>query len=454
MSEINFSEKERVHSRKGYFLYSLGGVTSALPYNMVGTFFVFFYAVKVGLSLELVGLVLILYGLWNAINDPLFGYYMDKKVTKWGRRVPYIIFGTIPLAVGFIMLWYVPWTSQILIFFHAFFMLFLFDTGFTLAITAWAALYTEMYEEEKERATVVAIKDTIAFTSSLIGIIFPPLIASAIGWSYTGLILGIVISITMYLSLLGTKERKEYQIDEPLPVIPAFRETLKNKPFLIMALTYTLMDCVFAITLIGLPLYAKFVLKMDDALIGFSAVGIALGALISIPFWRWIYANKGPKYGLLLAIGIFAGGIWSVFLTKDFILLVFITLIPGFGIGGIIMTEVPFSAAIDYDELITGKRREATYNGILSLIARLAIVLSGLALIIVQFFFGFEAGSESQTPLALLGLTLLVSLIPFIVAIVGFTVFSSFPINHKRFSEMQEELKNLHEKRIEELKKS
>ena len=128
----------------------------------------------------------------------------------------------------------------------------------------------------------------------------------------------------MYLSLLGTKERKEYQIDEPLPVIPAFRETLKNKPFLIMALTYTLMDCVFAITLIGLPLYAKFVLKMDDALIGFSAVGIALGALISIPFWRWIYANKGPKYGLLLAIGIFAGGIWLVFLIKDFILLVFI----------------------------------------------------------------------------------------------------------------------------------
>ena len=218
MSEINFSEKERVHSRQGYFLYSLGGVTSALPFNMVGTFFVFFYVVTVGLSLELVGFVYILYGLWNAINDPLFGYYMDKKVTRWGRRVPYIIFGTIPLAVGFILLWYVPWTSEILIFFHAVFMLFLFDTGFTLAITAWAALYTEMYEEEKERAKVVAIKDTIAFTSSLIGIIFPPLIDSAIGWSYTGLILGIVISITMYLSLLGTKKGKNIKLMNHYPL--------------------------------------------------------------------------------------------------------------------------------------------------------------------------------------------------------------------------------------------
>ena len=454
MSEINFEEKDKVHSRRGYVLYSLGGVTSALPYNMVGVFFVFFYAVKVGLSLELVGLVYILYGLWNAINDPLFGYYMDKKITKWGRRVPYIIFGTIPLAIGFILLWWVPWSSEILIFFHALFMLFLFDTGFTLAMTAWAALYTEMYEEEKERATVVAIKDTIAFTSSLIGIIFPPLIASAVGWSFTGLILGIVITITMYLSLLGTKERKEYQIDEPLPVIPAFKETLKNKPFLIIALTYTIIDSVFAITLMGLPLYAKFVLKLDEALLGFAAVGVALGALISIPFWRWLYAKKGPKYPLLLAIGIFALGIWPVFLIRDFILLIFLTLIPGFGTGGIIMTEVPFSAAIDYDELITGKRREATYNGILTLIARLAIALSGLALIIVQFFFGFKAGSESQTPLALLGLTLLVSLIPFIVAVIALVVFSFFPINLKKFRDMMKELKVLHDKRLEELKKS
>ncbi|MFX1339717.1 MAG: MFS transporter [Promethearchaeota archaeon] len=448
------SGKDQVHSRRGHLLYSLGGVTSALPYNMVGTFFVFFYAVKVGLSLELVGLIYLLYGLWNAINDPLFGYYMDKKITKWGRRVPYIVFGTIPLAIGFILLWYVPWSSEILIFFYALFMLFLFDTGFTLAMTAWAALYTEMYEEEKERATVVAIKDTIAFTSSLIGIIFPPLIASAVGWAFTGLILGIVITITMYLSLLGTKERREYQIDKPLPIVSAIKETFKNKSFVIMALTYTLIDTCFAITLIGLPLYAKFILNLDEALLGFAAVGVALGALISIPFWRIIYSRKGAKYGLLLAIGIFAAGIWPVFLINDFIILIIITLIPGFGIGGVLMTELPFSAAIDYDELRTGKRREATYNGILTLIARLAIAFSGLALIIVQYFFGFKAGSESQSSSALLGLTLLVSLIPFVVGVLAFIVFSFFPINQNYFREMRSELNVLHEKRLEELKKT
>ena len=240
----------------------------------------------------------------------------------------------------------------------------------------------------------------------------------------------------MFLSLLGITERKEYQIDEPLPLIPAFKETFKNKPFMIMALTYTLIDSCFAITLIALPLYAKFVLKMDEALIGFAAVGVALGTLISIPFWRWIYAKKGPKYALLLAIGIFSVGILPILFISDFITLVIITLIPGFGIGGTLMTEVPFSSAIDFDEIKTGKRREATYNGILTLIARLAIVFSGLALIIVQFFFGFQAGSESQTPTALLGLTLLISLVPFIVGVLALIVFSFFPINYVKFHEM------------------
>lgn len=268
---------------------------------MIAVFFVYFYSIYVGLSLGLVGVILILYGIWNAINDPLFGYYMDKKRTRWGRRIPYIVIGTIPLTIGFIFLWWVPWTDEIFIFLYALFMLFLFDFGYSLVLTAWAALYTEMYETEEERATVVAIKDTIAFISAMIGILFPPLIASTFGWPFAGFIIGISIPITMYLSLLGIKERKEYQIDEPLPITTAFKETFTNRPFLNISLTYAMIDFCVGLTLLALPLYALFVLKMDEALIGFAALGFVSEIIASVPFWRWIYAKKGPKYGLLLA---------------------------------------------------------------------------------------------------------------------------------------------------------
>lgn len=456
MNETNIKEKkvkDKVHSFRGHFLYSLGAIPSSLPYQMIGSYIVLFYEVIIGLDPLLFGLLWSLYAVWNAINDPLAGYLMDKKITKWGRRVPYIIIGTIPFTLGFMLLWWVPWTDQMAIFFHAFLMLFLFDLGFTLAMTAWSALYTEMYEEEGERATMVALKDTIAFISGMVGIIITPMIASVLGWSLAGIIFGLTIPVTMYLSLLGTKERKEYQIDKPLPLIPAFKETLTNKPFIIITLTYTILDFIFGLTMMVLPLYALFVLEVEAGLIGVAALGIALGILISVPFWRWIYAKKGPKYGLLLSMGIFTITIWPLFLVNDFIMLILVTILPGFGLGGMLMTEPAISAAIDYDELKTGKRREGTYMGIFGFVARLSLVISAITLTTVQLLTGFESGSETQSPSALFGLTLLLSLVPVLGGLCALIAFKFFPINYKNFCEQQEKLKVLHEKRVIELEK-
>lgn len=448
----NKERKNHIHSFSGHFLYSLGAVPSSLPYNVVQSFLVYFYTLTVGLSLGGAGLLLLLYGIWNAINDPLIGYYMDKwKFEKWGRRVPYIIIGTIPFTIGFMGLWWVPWNEQIGIFLHGFIMLFLFDFGFTLAMTAWSALYTEMYEAEKERASVVALKDFIAFFSGMIGLLLPPLFAEALGWPLTGVILGITIPITMYLSLLGTRERKEYQIDETLPILTAFKETFANKPFVIITLTYTMIDFFSGLTLTVLPLYARFILNMDEGTVGFAAIGFALGIIASIPFWRWVYAKKGPKYGLLLAIGIFVLGVWPLFLVNSFITLFILSLIPGLGSGGMIMTEPAISAAIDYDEIKTGKRREATFTGILAFVARLSMVLSGLTLIIVQFLTGFDSNADVQPLEAEFGLRALVSLVPVIGGSLALLFFKFFPLNYVKFMEQQEQLKILHQERIKKL---
>jgi len=458
MNETKTDNKDKVHSRRGRLLYSLGAVPSALPYNMISASFVFFYVTaEYGphLDLALSGWILAIYGIWNAINDPLIGFYMDKKKTKWGRRVPYIVVGTIPFTIGFILLWWVPYSSseRIFIFLHALLMLFIFDLGFTLCMTGWSALYTEMYEEEGERATVVAIKDTIAFISSFIGIMIPPMIADAIGWEFAGLIMGLTIPIPMLLSLRGSKEREEYQIDEPLPVFTAIKETLKNKPFIIITLTYTLLDFCFGLTIMVLPLYAKFILGVDEGLVGVAAAGVAIGILISVPFWRYIYAKRGPKYGLLLAMIIFSLGIWPLFLLNDFIILIFVTIFPGFGAAGMLMTEPAISTAIDYDELRTNKRREASYNGILTLFARLSLVFSGITLIIVGLLTGFDSEAEIQSSTALIGLKALVGFVPLLGALLGILVFIFFPINHEIFNEQQQQIKILHEERIERLEK-
>lgn len=452
----NKSKEDKIHTLKGHLLYSLGAVPSALPYNMIsGSILLFYETVKL-LDPILFGIIWILYGIWNAVNDPLMGFLMDKIQLKKGRRIPYIIYGTIPLTFGFIFLWWVPYPSSAvgLIFTHCLVMLFIFDLGFTLTMTAWSALYTEMYETEEERASVVAIKDLIAFISSFIGILIPPLVAAAISWEFTGVILGIIVPITMLLSILGSKEKKEYQIDKPLPFIPALKETFLNKPFLVITITYTLIDYAFGLTIMVLPLYAKYVLLVGSGMEGFAAGGVAIGIIAAIPFWRWIYANKGPKYGLLLALILYSLTIWPLFLITDFWILVLFTAIPGLGVSGMLMTEPSISAAIDYDEVRIKKRREATYNGVLTLIARLSIVLSGITLIIVQEVTGFDQTIKepsSQPPTAIYGLKALVSLVPVLGGIFAALIFALYPINLNNFKDMQQKLKVLHQERRQRL---
>nr|MDO8087448.1 MFS transporter [Candidatus Sigynarchaeum springense] len=400
--------RQGVHSRRGHFLYSLGAVPSALPYNMIQSYLVLFYTTNAGLHLDLAGLMLIFYGIWNAVNDPLIGYYMDKRKSARGRRVPYIIWGTIPLTIAFVFLWWVPWADQAGIFLHGLIMLLVFDFGFTLVMTAWSALYTEMYEDEGERASVVAVKDFLAFVSSMAGIILPPLVAGALGWPLVGVLFGIALPVTMYASLLGSKERKEYQIDEPLPVLASFKEVLKNKAYMNITVTYALLDFIFGLTMTVLPLYARFIIGLEESMVGFSAAGIAVGIIGAIIFWRYMYANKGPKEGLMLAIVLFTAAVWPIIFISDFIGLVLFAILPGFGASGMLMTEPAISAAIDSDEIITGKRREAMFNGILTFVARLSIVFTGGTLIIVNVLTGFDPNAATITPLGEVGLKVLV----------------------------------------------
>jgi len=448
------AKKDRTHSRLGHLLYSLGSVPSALPFNMIGSWLLTFYTIEMGLSLVDFGLLFMFYGIWNAINDPLIGFYMDKLKPKKGRRVPWIIYGTIPMTLGFIGLWWVPFSEKGLVFLYGFIMLFIFDTGFTIVITAWSALYTEMYEDESERASVVAIKDTIAFLSSMIGVMIPSMIAYALGsWAIAGLIMGITIPITMYLSLLGTKERKEFQIDEPLPILKAFIESVSNKPFVIASVTYALLDFCFGFTMMILPLYAIFILHIQKEMAGFAMIGVALGIICAVPLWWKIYSKKGPKFGLTLSMIIFCVGMVPLFLAEDFISLTIIGLFPGVGISGVLMTEPVISAAIDYDEIKTGKRREATYGGIGAFIARLSMVLSAVALIIVQLISGFDPKSEFQTPEALIGLRFSMSIIPAIGLLIALIIFRGYPLNLTKFTEQQERLKELHQARLDKVKK-
>ena len=85
--------------------YAMGNFANTVAYQVFGNRIQFFYVDILGLNAATAGILWTIYGLWNAINDPLMGQISDRTRSRYGRRVPYVMFGAIPLGLSFFFLW-------------------------------------------------------------------------------------------------------------------------------------------------------------------------------------------------------------------------------------------------------------------------------------------------------------------------------------------------------------
>ena len=124
-----------------FFTFSGGNFANTLVYQVLGNRVQFYYIDVLGLNPAVAGIVWTIYGFWNMINDPLMGQLTDRTRSKMGRRVPYILFGAIPLGLSFFFLWTPPQTSPFVLAAYFFIMLFIFDTLYSLTIIAYNSLF-------------------------------------------------------------------------------------------------------------------------------------------------------------------------------------------------------------------------------------------------------------------------------------------------------------------------
>ena len=89
--------------------YGVGDVGNALVNSALQFFLLIFYTDAALLAPAVVGSALLIGKIWDAINDPLFGWVSDRTGSKrFGKRRVYMIFGAIPLGISIALLWFVP----------------------------------------------------------------------------------------------------------------------------------------------------------------------------------------------------------------------------------------------------------------------------------------------------------------------------------------------------------
>jgi len=374
---------------------------------------------------------MLIYGVWNAVNDPIAGFISDSTRTRWGRRIPYIFLGSIPFGLAYFLLWAPPFTSADMTALFWYFLLFicLFDTLYTIVVINWASLYPEMYPALKERAQVNSYRQTFGMIGLIIGIAMPPLIYSAIGWAKMGAIFGAIIAIAYFVALAGSRENLKYSKDKPLPLMKAISATFRNTPFMIFVFSNLLIQYAFTMVLAIIPFYAKYVLNAgttDTSLILLSAFVIAMPMMF---VWRALVVRFGAKACYMAAIFIFIVMLIPFLLIDNIVAAIVSSGLLGAGLSGIILlSDVLISDVIDYDSTKTGIRREGMYFGVNAFICRFAIALEAASIGLVFTLTRYNPIIFTQTKAFLLGLRVLVAGLPILALAVAFGVMMYYPL--------------------------
>ncbi len=422
------------------FMYSLGSFSSAILGQAVTTFAIYYYVDVLRVPTKMISLVMFFYGIWNAINDPLFGQLSDTTRTKWGRRIPYVAGFTLPLCVAFALVWMPPYPAgaEKSLFIWYFAIMFLFDGLFTIVVLNWTALFPEMYPELEDRARISALRQVLGIVGLIFGVALPPIVAERYGWNSMGIAFGILGLVTMYASLYGAKERPEFSGERSLPIGQALKETYLNKSFLIYVVAAMLIQYTFVGLQAVIPFYTKYVLNATE-----FETTLFLGALFAMaipfaPIWGKLISRLGAKKSMLYSGAWYAVCLLPFLVATNYIHAVITAVFLAFGLAGLlVLLDIFIADVVDEDEVRTGVRREGMYFGVNGFMIRLGISMNAIIMSNVLSAFGYDPNLEVQPPGALTGMKLLMTFVPMVAMGIALMIFRHYPLEGEELSEVK-----------------
>ncbi|HWT77836.1 MAG TPA: MFS transporter, partial [Candidatus Methylomirabilis sp.] len=150
-------------------MYGSGDFGFACTDAMLGLLIAIYLTDVVGLRPEYAGLAIFLGRTWDYVNDPIFGYISDRTRTRWGRRRPYLLFGALPFALAFSLLWWhPPIPSQIGLAVYYAVAYALYDTAATLVYMPYYALTPELTNDYDQRTSLTTFRMIFSILGSMV----------------------------------------------------------------------------------------------------------------------------------------------------------------------------------------------------------------------------------------------------------------------------------------------
>ena len=427
---------QKLTSREKYS-YGIGAYGKDLACGIVYTFLMIYFTDVVGINPAFVGTLFLMARLWDAINDPIMGMIVDNTRSRFGKFRPWIFIGTILNSVVLFLLFRKPDLEGTSLYLYYSVMYILWGMTYTIMdIPYWSMIPTlATTKEDREKISVVPriFASLGGLTVTTFGIALVNKLGNGNqikGFEYFALGIVIIFIISTIVTCINVKEKTQVQVNnEKVNIKQAFNILKQNDQLLVfigIVLAYNL-----AMQLAGgaAIYYFKYVAGKESLFSLYSFFKVAeIGGLMLFPVVTrkigrqqvFRMATILPMFGL---ITLFISGLIApqsiLFISVSAVLL---NLGSGFLLGS---TTVMLADIVDYGEYKLGSRTESIIFSAQTLLVKLASALSGWLIGVGLSLIGYVAGAAVQSNITIIGIRVIMTIIPSIVALVMYVIYKS-----------------------------
>jgi len=394
MQALWAEEQQRLPGVRVDLSYGMISLGSTVLWSVLSGWLLYFYLPPEGegrplVPAALLGVALFANRVVDAVIDPPIGYLSDRTHSRWGRRLPFMAASALPMLVFFVLLWAPPvrgesvWNLVYLVV-----ILELYNVAYSFLHIAHGALLPELALSDRHRVRVSAWKAGLETVGMVLGA-FVGLVIERVGYVRMALVYAVAMLPLFYAPLFVLRERPERQIAPArrLGFWSSLLSTRQNRAFLIYTLTWALYWGTMTLVPAAIPFIATEICLLTKADTVYFYLSSILVSVICYPLvarladrmgkWR-VFVVSLLTSALVLAGLTLIGSWFPVPLKVQGI--VWIVFQAATLSGALVLSSVFAAEVTDYDERLTGQRREGIYYATWGLLDN---VVSGAATALV-----------------------------------------------------------------------
>lgn len=428
--------------------YSISSGGGNIITTILGSFLSAYLTDSVGIAAAAVGTMMIVCRVIDAITNVIMGGIVDKTHTKWGKARPWLLFSAPLVCISLIIMFSIPtsWSESHQIVFMYLAYIFLNCICFTAYMIPDTALCSRMSLDTNERGKLTSANQIANQIFGLLVSTFIIPLSSALGWTATAAIYGVIAMVSILIGFFGTHERVGVTAtgsaakSEAVPLSKAIPALLKNK-YLYFLLGFFVMQLAQQAGPGAMTVYyCKWIIGDTNAIAALSAAGMIPAMIINL-FVPSITKRFGRQRCLLIATAVDV----LVFIgmgtaNGNLGFLIVLTVIRGFALGFIFASGFAMAAdVVDYGEWKSGIRSDGLVNSAASFGQVFGLGFGPAVANWILSAGGYDGTAASQSTEALSAINFSYAFLGAIFACIMF-VFALF-LNMDKFSvQMQKDL--------------